>query len=260
MKPKNPERVAAEMTLGYAPRPAGLRGRWKRAAIALAVLLPLAAAGWWRKDIKAYFATAGLLRAQQRCLEFDPGPDRVAYEEDPAKAQALLAQPEYLPAKVDAQGSSTAALWWPKAVRDFPDATQFFSAKGNVGLLFLHERTTPGGRRVLVCGMAHPDPSLVGGRSFGLRAIDPATRRTLPVTAGGQWVAFPEFRSYVPGRPLRLYAGRPDPADPSHFTVEYEARGQRGVMDGWVLDAPAAGGGGLPVVLKLDLRPDGPRL
>jgi hypothetical protein len=258
----NPARsdAAGDVKLQYAPRRSGVRRRWKRVAIGLALLLPLGAGWWWRNDIKAYFATANLLRAQERCLEFDPGPDRVAYEENPARAQALLAQPEYLPAKVDVQGAITAAVWWPRVVREFPDATRFFSGKSNMGLLFLHERVTPGGRKVLVCAMVHPDPALTGGRSFGLRAVDPATRRRLPETAGGLWTVFPELDPYVDGRPLRVYAGRPDPADPSHFTIEYEARGKRGVLDGWVLDEPTTSNSGLPVTLKLDFRPDGPRL
>jgi hypothetical protein len=179
----------------------------------------------------------------------------VAYEEDPAKAQALLALPDYLPAKADAQGTSTAALWWPKEVKGYPEATRYFSGKSNMGLMFLHERTTPKGRRMLVCGMIYPDPKLLGGRSFGVRAVDRATLRQAPDTAGGHWFVFPNFDNFHPDRPLRVYAGRADPEDPSHITIEYEYRGKRGVLDGWLRDAVNPVGTDLPVEIKLEPRP-----
>jgi hypothetical protein len=124
-----------------------------------------------------------------------------------------------------------------------------------MGLMFLHERTTPKGRRMLVCGMVYPDPNLAGGRSFGIRAVDRATLRQTPDTAGGHWFVFPEFREYITDRPLRLYAGRPDADDLSHFTIEYEYRGKRGFLDGWLTDAVKPVGTDLPVDIKLELRP-----
>ena len=35
---------------------------------------------------------------------------------------------------------------------------------------------------------------------------------------------------------LRVFAGQPDPQDPSHFTVEYEVGGVKNVIDGWLTD------------------------
>ena len=37
-----------------------------------------------------------------------------------------------------------------------------------------------------------------------------------------------------PSLPVRLYAGEPDPADASHFTISYEAGGVPGTIDGWL--------------------------
>ncbi len=37
--------------------------------------------------------------------------------------------------------------------------------------------------------------------------------------------------------PLRLFAGQPDPDDPTHFTITWELPGEpdgRGILDGWV--------------------------
>ena len=39
-----------------------------------------------------------------------------------------------------------------------------------------------------------------------------------------------------PGNRLRLFAGQPDPADPSHFTIGYDLDGRPGVIDGWLRD------------------------
>ena len=36
------------------------------------------------------------------------------------------------------------------------------------------------------------------------------------------------------GNVLRLYAGQPDPADPTHFTIPYRLDGREGVIDGWL--------------------------
>jgi hypothetical protein len=38
-------------------------------------------------------------------------------------------------------------------------------------------------------------------------------------------------------RRTRLYSGRPDPADPSRFTIDYEVCGQRDTIDGQLLEA-----------------------
>jgi thiamine biosynthesis protein ThiS len=37
------------------------------------------------------------------------------------------------------------------------------------------------------------------------------------------------------GHSFRLFGGRADPKDPSHFTIEYEVSGERGTIDGWLM-------------------------
>lgn len=36
------------------------------------------------------------------------------------------------------------------------------------------------------------------------------------------------------GNVFRVFAGQPDPADPTHFTIPYEVDGHAGVIDGWL--------------------------
>jgi hypothetical protein len=56
-----------------------------------------------------------------------------------------------------------------------------------------------------------------------------------------------------------MYAGQPDAADASRFTVEYELNGQRGILDGRVKDAARQpGSSNLPVEIEFDVRPGGP--
>ena len=51
----------------------------------------------------------------------------------------------------------------------------------------------------------------------------------------------------VPGDRVRIYEGQPDPADATHFTIDYDLNGQRGTIDGnldekeWVTFAPRSG-------------------
>jgi len=47
-------------------------------------------------------------------------------------------------------------------------------------------------------------------------------------------------------KPLRLFAGQPDTADASHFTVEYTAGGVQGIIVGWLKDDDT---------IKLQIRP-----
>ena len=79
---------------------------------------------------------------------------------------------------------------------------------------------------------------------------------TAPQTAGGLWAAQPELGSFHAERRLRILAGRPDPNDPSRFTIEYETRRGRGAWDISVRDNPTASPGDNPVVVELVGRPD----
>ena len=97
--------------------------------------------------------------------------------------------------------------------------------------LFLHERTSPAGHVHLV-GVGI-DPS--GGA--------PSTR-----PRGVVWYRFPGDRCPTlryayelgtvaprPGR-IKIFAGQPDPSDPSHFTISYELDGKPKTIDGWLND------------------------
>ena len=239
--------------LDYAPPRPWARRYWKRLT-PIVLLLAIAGTGWWwRRDLVHAWRRHAYLRAERRCLAFRPEPDRVAYEEDPARAGQLLAASgtEYLPhVEQGHDGPRTLALWWPKVVREFPDAFRHVQHPGRKALLFLHERTTPKGRRVLVCTMVYvrpdsPTPLL----TFETRVSDPATWDLPPRVAGGSLEVLENVWNYYSTKPVRIYAGRPDPADPSRLTIDFEVAGQRGVFEGRVTDAQSEG---LPT--EFDLR------
>jgi hypothetical protein len=62
-----------------------------------------------------------------------------------------------------------------------------------------------------------------------------------------------EIGQYNPTHPLRIWAGRPHPTDPSRFAIEYEINGKRGYYDGRVVDRTESDE--LTVDVHLDLRP-----
>jgi hypothetical protein len=102
------------------------------------------------------------------------------------------------------------------------------------GTIFLHERRAKDGRSLLVgvdlAQIRREQPLVVnvavrviarGGplrppRTVALRVVAVA----LDATAGN----------------LTMQAGRPDPADASHFTIEYTVADRANVIDGWLLD------------------------
>lgn len=227
--------------LEYAPRRPWVRRRWKRVAL-VALLMGVAAAGWWwRGEIDYAWQRAAYLRAQQRCLQFQAEPDRIAYEENPILAGQLLASDaDYLPhiEKASHDGPRTLALWWPKAARDFPDAFNYTPHLGSKALLFLHERTTPGGRRVLVSMFMYvragqQTPLL----TYETRISDAATWDAPPTLAGGRGSGVVDnVWNYYSTKPVRIYArpSRPHRRLPLHDRLRAwrATRRDRGTRDG----------------------------
>ncbi len=205
----------------------------------------------------------------------------------------LATDPLYKP--IDGGGGDPPAGWQPPAAARDPDAAEFLRllrhggpnlSRGRVtvswgpsggrndnALLFLHERTTPGGEKRLVAvrvkvGHAfntyardvhqrvwersvdrlltgdawevsadgtRPDQTGSAERSIVL----PDTRRDeigvtpLAVRDGGVGAVTKLRKANV----VRFLAGQPDPADASRFTIPYTIDGRPGVIDGHVGDA-----------------------
>jgi hypothetical protein len=290
MTPDAIENTSAASVPYAPPPPLWRRKRARRLAITAAVLLPLAFVGWqWGP---ALYRHAQHLYWQRQCVQYVLPPGTVVYEEDPQRATVLLAEngSAYRPVRPDVASHdirfSGPLVGFPNphvVIRERPPALDqllpSFDATDGIrwdGVVFMHQRRSPGGRERLVIvplfmGGAYSDGhilinqvavvSLASPRSL-TRAVlvnDPrsdsrpthetvcamrACCRTVD-TAGKV------SNQFVPS--LRIFAGQPDPSDASHFTIEYEVREvknhplcselakndvlwERGVLHGWLRD------------------------
>ena len=92
-------------------------------------------------------------------------------------------------------------------------------------------------RAVLASSRPVGDEGLTSGRTHQRLAEivlpDSVSRQVARVAAGAPLDQPPPI-DY--GNVLRVYAGQPDPADESHFTIAYRVDGRDGVIDGWLKD------------------------
>ena len=235
--------------LAYAaPR---MRRWWRRRRVWLAVLLLLVMATlagyrfgrayWW-----PYWQQAVYLYWQDRSMRWTAPPEFVVYEEDDARAPALLRQPDYEP---------VASLGQPerKGLAG-PPAGHVPAPMRRIGswvcMCFIHGCYTPSGEKRL---------GVVGYQVHGA-----AGRRYIEIYGSGKTLATLKPGTRLDGGSpyklkidlgatdrLRLFAGQPDPNDKSRFTMLYELNGQSGNIEGRladdgifrmnVLDGPAAG-------------------
>lgn len=233
--------------LTYAPPPPWHRRRRFRRAVGVVLLLAATVVGW--RYTGPAWARGRLLYLQHKCLAYTAPPDQVVYEQDPARAAALLAQPGY--ANPAAAGSSTEAALtprcWAEACRLAGGLAPPTSAGGSAAAvlggagpsgatLFLHERRTPSGQRRLVAIQTVPGlPVLVGTVPV---LVEPGSLTAPPKPHAPTIDA--DFDLRLPanptGRRYRYFAGQPDPADPAHFTVRFLADDVPGTVEGWLRD------------------------
>jgi hypothetical protein len=107
-------------------------------------------------------------------------------------------------------------------------------------VVFLHARTSPAGTRRIVCVEAEPFwVTAEGGPSAKLMwrvhvfAPDPLRGATALLGNGD---AASDFLQEYFATAERVYAGQPDPSDPSHCVIEVESRGKPHTIDGWLQD------------------------
>jgi hypothetical protein len=220
----------------------------------------------WKHKREVRKAEAAMLALQQKCMTHSAPADQVIYTEDPQRGAALMgAGSSY--SRIDV--SQATVPDWPAPVErpspaywnDISKVRQLdhgFQA-GPGPLAFLHERKTPSGQQRLVAvyfstrqrfSPSANEPDIV--RTF--RRMDAAVYTPFAPGTSATWTQSTiELRlpqpdvvrvtrapdgSYTAQRPpsLTVFAGQPDPVDPTHFTVAYDIAGQGGVVDGWVLD------------------------
>lgn len=235
--------------LQYAAAPS----RWRRRArkILLATTLLITTCLLWRYGPYAW-RQSQLLYWQHQCMNYSARPDTVVYEEDPHAAAALLRlSPEYAPFTLQRDSDYQkhlppvqAAKFCPRCLtkllqRSNLPISQFLAQGGRLdAVIFLHELTSPCGHRRLVWITYAQRGSdftwtFLSGYPVWPSVMLPATWKT-PIA----YAPYGVYAVSVPGayfkKPplLRIYAGQPDPADPSHFTIRYQMWGQQDILDG----------------------------
>lgn len=228
-------------TLSYEP---GNYTRRRRIRRTIAVLMLLAVVITTMITVRRYGpavqARVRLLYRQRACMTYAAPADQVVFTNDPKLAAPLLA----------ARFTNVNTMWWTTpdltgrrktAVGLFAEqwerfASTWLQAAQSGAMLFLHERVTQSGERRVVA-------LLLFQRTYAKFefAIESISIRPVPFWGGmpasvdgGNSASNELFRQ--PTENLVLYAGQPDAADESHFTIGYAVRTETGTIDGWLQD------------------------
>jgi hypothetical protein len=175
---------------------------------------------------------------QRRCLNYAPTPGRVIYDNDPdgdgRAATAALSHPQ-------STGRRDLAYYRnpPYDAYQQPD-----NGNGRMGLLlvpFVGRRASPAGNERLVAvtlGDVGDGSEAFLQFVFSPQVETPATlfKPAAPVGPTGAFSLNRLELFATPGDRLRILEGRPDPADSSHFTIDYVHNGVTGTIDGWLND------------------------
>ena len=234
-----PPATSADPRLPYAPPPPAHRRRWFRRIVFgvpvlfLAVFLYQLGPAAWRHVQAVYW--------KRQCEAFTPPNGLVIYDDDPARLSAVLARPGYV-SRSRAVGTSGLALL---------ELRPWKSYFGNAApVVFIHRRTSPSGKERFVAiqfTAVGSDPTwrrlvfspYVENTASYFSLNRPALSTPSPVNG------LMMFRQAGDG--TRVLAGTPDPADASHFTIDYVHNNVPGTIDGWLNDddsvtlAPRAG-------------------
>ena len=230
---------ASNQPLDYAPGEPIRRRRRVREWFTVIAVLAVVLLAWWqgpstyRRIARAYW--------QHRVARYLAPADRVVYEEDPSRWATLLAQPEYRKMPVSSPGWSPFVAYLASPLQRLSEITK---ARPGATVVFAHARRTPGGREcIVVVWMAYNAirPDAVGATPDNQVGV----RLPTDVTSGGKHLEAMNILYVAPPSvaenrqtPLymRIYAGQPDPLDPTHFTIPYEIGEYSDVLDGYLRD------------------------
>ena len=199
--------------------------------VSIAVLAAVSAA-WWLPPLMQGIRTRSLRAA---CLNYiPPSPNQIVFEEDPTKIDELETQPGY------ERTTGGRLRWVPQVWRAFAPELQ---SKGTV---FLHRLTSPASHVRLVAvdvavqrGMWLDTTGVVQDISLMATIIDPARDDQAKAGTVEHRLHYGDCAMWVcpvNPKPTRFFAGRADPADPSHFTFDYERNRTHGTIDGRLND------------------------
>jgi hypothetical protein len=229
--------------LDYVPGPRWYRRKRQRRAIGLTLLFILIAVGYWQRDrLKQYQADARLALVQWRCLNYVNDPNAIAYAEGIDGVVQLSTDPRYLSLPDGSVGRKCAQ--WDDLMKALGRRTFLWPNEGTGGIVFLHERYTPSGRRLIVRASYAPIPRSPRHRSLAILLLDVPSLTVPTEFAGGLacddgYLLSGEPKDLDPNPParsLRLFCGQPDPSDRTQFWIDFELNGQRNRATFQILD------------------------
>lgn len=213
--------------LGYAPRAPRFRRQCAALILGLAAIGLITAVSTWGSELLNQWR---YLVAQRSMLHHALSPDMVVFEMEGSAPELLTNQSLYQPWNGQG-GYAPAAFYFPDQFASFLPAPTKIN-----GVLFLHHRKNPAGADRLVVvwiSVLNMDTALttdivVSAAAYEPASLKPGSRLTLIPGTTAQLSHTP----YWP--PLRLWAGQPDPRDPTHFTIPYSLEVGSGTIDGWL--------------------------
>ncbi|CAA9391999.1 MAG: hypothetical protein AVDCRST_MAG64-2061 [uncultured Phycisphaerae bacterium] len=217
---------------------------------------------------------ARMLTLQQEWMAYRAPANRVVFAEPPDLVSRLQAVGQYHDKGMGPAGDLPACRRaWPfgSIGNHEPPLGARHGAVASAkreAVLFLHHRRTPNGHDRVVLLVVEgrqcygerfgpsrrrelPSPSAAESRPttvstgrdlffrYTIVETGPWNPTPPPVRAAGGWVFPPDLERFQ--QPITLFAGQPDPADPTHFTIDYEYDGQPGTIDGHLRDGGADG-------------------
>lgn len=219
--PENPIHI-----LDYAPRPRLWRRRPFRLTVIATVLLALVAAGaYWYPDISFRIRLAYW---QRQCMNHVIPPDKVILTADPKLVPILLKDPDYVPTTTPF-GPGVLAAYRPRCYREYHCKALVGTTAGDDAVIFMHNLRNRQGTERLVIAFDRGEP-YTKSRPEHCITIEVWQPRPL----------YGELRGFSGGvktrsifnlsarlrdntQRIQLYAGQLDSADPSHFSVRWEA-------------------------------------
>jgi hypothetical protein len=224
--------------LGYAPKQRRLRRLVGAAAVLL--LFSIAAVLALRFGPRLYERWE-YSSQWNRALGCQLPSGTVVYEEDPSRAQALLKSADYhTPAKLllGIGWYPKPPAWWSPPACYTPRSLNRILPLERDAVVWIHNRISPAGVRVLVIVRCAGFDFAPGGHPVGLQGR-PYSRGTFQSGIVLERARVDEtvvLQLKSARDHFRVLAGRPDPADPAHFTLPYEINERGGIIDGWVRD------------------------
>lgn len=187
-----------------------------------------------RAGLRALERQRQLFEAQEKCLAYQAPLNQVVYEELPRNGGSRLYDHDVYESIGDAGNVLFSA--------HVPEEWSLFTAlngwkRDRARLLFLHQLQVRDQRRLVaveffvgrILGENRP---VWTGESMVIR---PATT-TMPAEwiGGSVWVFTGTFGDLARYDQLRVFAGQPDPADSSHFTIRYKVNDRPGTFVFWL--------------------------